>query len=395
MLTEEQALANLKSKLSSLNEKGNFEPNHITYQLHRIFSCFLVSTGTEVASFEAIYQPGLDILQADSSASALKQNIPSVDIEGIYKQSYDCLIIHQKNMKGKEPLSDDPFKKCETRKDVINVLAVKKMETKDITKQALYGCMIAVLNARSNYQKSAKKNSPIPAVETALNTLPYLGSAVCLSVCASELAMLYAIIYTTSKAGGYLETSRTGFGRALGKKIQELDGVTADIVNSLIAMTIKFNFSGLHLVGDYIQKMYHLVLNGQGNRKNNANNELASFLLLELDSDFKTPGLQACIEPFLKYKKQLAEQYFGEWRDGALKAKSVCSLVNAIHEIDAGELSEADKITQARTKVADLRRDSFFYKNTAAKVVRESLQEFNKLSGGTKGEILLQHLPLF
>ncbi|CEK11205.1 hypothetical protein [Legionella hackeliae] len=234
------------------------------------------------------------------------------------------------------------------------------------TQRALLESILAMLTSAEDYNKQMNGNISIIWAKRISQLMPYLTTGYCLSFFLEELALLYAVTFTLSKGGSWLEKSSSTQGQTIGCMMRMFSEAIFGAVTALIARLTELNIfmvrGAINLSIDAGSGVYNLLTAAPANTGEATNQNLA---LIVAPQDlfggirFKTFELKVLAMSLELKSKQLEEQWFSGYRAGSYKNAAIKKTLRALLRIDKTDLPVNEKLEKAAEILKTLENNKY------------------------------------
>ncbi|ASQ45453.1 hypothetical protein [Legionella clemsonensis] len=243
-----------------------------------------------------------------------------------------------------------------TMEALIAQIKKDRENAKTYTQRALLDSILAMLTSAEAYNNQLNTISIIWA-QRLTQLMPYLTTGYCLSFFIEELALLYAVTFTLSKGGRWLEQSSFSQGQTIGRIMRVFGETIFTAVTALVARLTELNIfmvrGAINLGIDAGSGIYKLLTASavEGTSSSHSTNQSKALILAPQDLlggiRFKTFELKILAMSFEQKAKQLQSQWFLEWRAGSYKNVTIRKTLRKLREIDRSNLSVPEKLEKA------------------------------------------------
>ncbi|KTD65810.1 hypothetical protein [Legionella spiritensis] len=348
-----------------------------------LFSHSLIRDGFEENSIDRNYKKLSLSLHTDKLSSAtaeikwLEHTLSNGKNDGaLFKLMCYC---RDELKKTPEP-RDNPFNNMTTFDELIECLEQKKKEAVTLTQKALIDSLLILLRTGFDYHTTVA-DVPHTALRTAVGSIPYITSSICINYFIYELAMFYALAYMTSRSGKWLSTGNSGFMKTLGEQMQLFSGTLTRFVTSFVIRLLELNFllaQSVGYVGIEVGKgVYHMLADKPKTRDSKPPEQevdtTCTTVALSLEGrSFNTMEIKLPAMVLESYLRGVEQQWLSSWRTGNKKAAKIKDSLVQLQLIDRSSVPLPEKLRDSQKIIDNLKCNVLFEEGSTSRKTIDS-----------------------
>ncbi|KTC84158.1 hypothetical protein Lbru_1519 [Legionella brunensis] len=228
------------------------------------------------------------------------------------------------------------------------------------TQRALLESVLVMLTSAEGYNNQINDNISIVWAQRITQLMPYLTTGYCVSFFLEELALLYAVTFTLSRGGQWLEQSSSTRCQTVGHMMRVFGTTIFNAVTALIARLTELNIfmvqGAINLSIDAGDGIYRLLTVSQPSTKTTTENKALILAPQDLFGGirFKTFELKVIAMSLELKSKQLDSQWLSGWRLGSQKNAAIKEALRALRRLDKRDLDVTTKLEEAEKIIKSL-----------------------------------------
>ncbi|KTD16431.1 hypothetical protein [Legionella jordanis] len=246
---------------------------------------------------------------------------------------------------------------------------------KTLTERALLDSVLSMLKSADQYNSQLNSRISLIWAQKISQLMPYLTTGYCLSLFLKELALLYAVTYTLTRGGRWIEHSHSNGIQMIGQTMRVFGEAIFSAVTALVARLTELNIfvakGAVNLSVDASDGLYR-ILACQTQPTQMLTEDAKSLALAPQDLfgglRFETFQLKLIAAILEEQSGRLEKQWFYDWRLGSKKNAAIKKALQGLQLVDKSGLEENIKLQQARSIIqtlADNRKINVYGSDTA------------------------------
>ncbi|WED43825.1 hypothetical protein [Legionella cardiaca] len=233
------------------------------------------------------------------------------------------------------------------------------------TQRALLDSILVMLSSAEEYNGDVNNNISVIWAQRITQLMPYLTTGYCVSFFLEELALLYAVTFTLSRGGQWLEHSSSVRCQTVGHMMRMFGDSIFSAATALIARLTELNIfmirGAINLsidAGGGIYKLLTAPSPENSHETTNTTNENKALIVAPQDLfgglRFKTFELKVVAMSLEKKSKQLEGQWLLDWRLGSQKNAAIKEALRALRVLDRSDVDLKTKLEEAEKVIKKL-----------------------------------------
>lgn len=223
------------------------------------------------------------------------------------------------------------------------------------TERALLESVLAMLRSADHYNNQLNSRISLIWAQRITQLMPYLTTGYCVTLFLKELALLYAVTYTLTRGGRWIEQSSPNRLQMIGQAMRMFGETIFGAVTALIARLTELNIfmarGALNLSIDAGDGLYRLLIASPVQPSEMLSNDAKALALAPQDLfgglRFRTFELKLISMSLEEKSKRLKGQWFLDWRLGGKKNTAIRDTLRALQRLDKSDIDVSLKLQEA------------------------------------------------